>query len=104
VSVTSPDLLAEPDEAETAMYPCESGRQFAVLAPKSRMAGDCELFASVLYRRMCPHEHARDAYVCGVCAAKLNARGTCLECLLLEGDLAHRCRIALLPLNREVAA
>ena len=104
MSTMSPDLLPDPDEATAAVYPCECGRQFAKLAPKSRMASDCELFASVLYRRMCAHEHARDAYVCGVCVAKLNARGVCIECLLLDGDLAHECRIALVPLSGEAKA
>ena len=99
MSILSLGLLAEPDEAVTASHLCACGRQFAELAPESRMTGDCEGIASTLYRRMCLHEHARDAYVCGTCTVKLNARGICLDCLELDGDIRHSCPITLIRLT-----
>jgi hypothetical protein len=59
----------------------------------------CGAVPALLYRRICPHQHIRDVYLCTVHERAVSAAGiiTCRDCADLR-DGAHRCPVALVRL------
>jgi hypothetical protein len=54
--------------------------------------------------RICLHEHLRRLRVCAGHAERGlsgDPRSTCRECLLMPGELAHRCPVTVVPAEEE---
>lgn len=75
-----------PSQGIPRAHPCGAWRELA--------RAECGATPAQLFRRVCPHGHRRDVWLCGTHEKAAGSAAVCRECANL-GARSHACPVAL---------